>query len=445
MQITITDLNTQGQGVGRLPEGKAVFVPDAVIGDVVDIDVFLDKKEYAVGRITKIEKPSPDRATPACRHFGICGGCQIQHLSYPAQLAFKQKTVQQALQRIGGFTDIKINPIVPADPIQHYRNKSQIPIGYDRDILTGFYKVNSHSIVNMNECWVHPTDYTKIALAFRQFLKEQKIHVYDERTHKGLVRHLIIRSSDYLKETLVGIVINAKEFGGSERLIAFAEELNEKLNYKIASIVINTNQEKTNRIMGEKTEPIYGSGFITEKIGKYFFKVSLDTFLQIHHNQAEKAYALIHERLQPGMKLLIDAYCGIGAITLNVADKAEKVIGIEENKQAIKDAKRNALNNDIHNTEFFCGSVERYDFAQHGQLDAVIVDPPRKGLEKSVTDVLRLTAPQQILYMSCDAATLARDLKLLTADNTYKIIDVTPFDFFPQTTHVECVVELQRL
>ncbi|MDR2428740.1 MAG: 23S rRNA (uracil(1939)-C(5))-methyltransferase RlmD, partial [Candidatus Margulisbacteria bacterium] len=460
------DFTVDGDGVAR-HEGRVMFVPGLAPGDAAEIEITADKKNYLLGKIKKIIEPSPDRIKPVCRHFGVCGGCSLQHYAYAAQLKWKEKFVEQSLRRLAGLNELPLREIVPSADIWAYRNKAQLPFGQGGAV--GFFKMNSHSVVDLQECPIQHADFLTIVESFRRFAREKKIPIYDEKTHRGILRHLVIRKSDYLKELLVGLVVNCREFGLRPELKQLVETLNKKLQtYKIVSVVANINQKKTNKILAERIDNILGSGFITEKIGGFLYKVSLNTFLQVNTPQAEKAYARIKEwcgsavRLRSptspldtqkppnaerlvlntaeGHRNILDAYCGIGTIALSVADTAASVLGIEEVPQAVKDAKRNAENNGVANVRFRQGQAEKQSIEALGAPEIIIVDPPRKGLAVEMTNKILEIKPQKVIYLSCNPTSLARDLKLLSS--LYKVREIIPYDFFPQTTHVETLVLL---
>ena len=452
------DFTVEGTGVVR-QDNKVVFVPGLVPGDKAEISITADKKNYLLGKLDKIIEPSPDRVGPHCKHFGICGGCTLQHYTYAAQLRWKENFIKQSLQRIAGLDTLPLKQIVPSEQIWEYRNKAGLPFG--QNYTLGFFKPDSHSVVNLQECPIQHPDFIRIIAAVRKFAEKNKIPIYSEKTHKGILRHLIIRKSDYMKEILLGLVVNCQNFGLRDKIKQLVLELNKELQtYKIVSVVANINRKKTNKILADKQDIILGSGFVTEKIGKYLFKVSLNTFLQVNTPQAEKAYEQIkkwcaarsvsgveppsQEKAGKVMPDILDAYCGIGTIALSAADSAAQVLGIEEVAQSIKDAKRNAENNGLKNVRFLCGRAEEQSIETLGRPDVVIVDPPRKGLAAEMINKILEISPEKIIYLSCNPASLARDLKLLLQGREYKLQEVIPYDFFPQTTHVETLVLLQR-
>lgn len=439
MLAQCTDFTIEGTGVVK-QDGKVIFVPGLVPGDTAEIEITADKKNYLLGKIKQLIEPSPERVSPRCKHFGVCGGCTLQHYAYAAQLRWKQNFVRQSLQRLAGLSELPLREIVPSDNPWEYRNKSALPFG--QNYRLGYFQSNSHKVIDLQECPIQPADFNKIVHAVRNFAKKNKVPLYDEKTHKGILRHLIIRKSDYMQEILLGLVVNCQNFGLRPQLKQLVADLNQELNYKIVSVVANINCRKTNKILSDKQDIIMGSGFVTEKIGKYLFKVSLNTFLQVNTPQAEKAYTQIAAYCGADNARVLDMYCGVGTIALSVAEKAGKVLGIEEVPQAVKDAKRNAENNGVKNAQFLCGRAEEQSAEVLGQPDIVIVDPPRKGLDTALLEKLKTILPPKIIYLSCNPASLARDLKLLKEN--YQIEEITPLDFFPQTTHVETLVCLLR-
>ncbi len=439
-QGEIIDLTTMGDGIAK-HEGKTVFVTGATIGDKAEIEIVKKKDNYFLGQIVKLIEPSPFRVKPRCKHFGVCGSCQLQNLSYAGQLKYKQNFVKQALNRIGGI-DIEIQPIVPAEEY-FYRNKIQLPFSDKKGGELGYFKLNSHDVVDLEECFLQEEDLTTLALGIKEYVRAHKVSIYNEEKNTGLLRHLFIRKSDYDKKLLVGIVINGREIPDQENFIKAVLALQPKLKtYQIDSLILNFNRSKTNKILGEWQKVIHGPGFIMERIGDKLFKISLTAFTQINRLQAEKIYTNIAKSLTDKNKLIIDAYCGIGTIALNVADKAARVCGIETNPQAVLDALSNAKLNNIDNAEFIQAAVETVPSKQLKGADVFIVDPPRKGLEQKVIETIRKLSPQSVFYVSCNPATLARDLKILMAEGQYILDEVKPYDLFPQTTHIEVLAKL---
>ncbi len=431
-----------GEGVCKLG-GFAVFVPDAVKGDIAKIRILKVKSNYAYGKIMEIITPSPYRVKPVCSKSLSCGGCDIACMDYAYQLEMKKNTVADAVERIGGFKDFRVEDTVGMDCPFYYRNKMQFPVGKDKDgkIVYGFYAKRSHNIVPANECVTGKKFCKTIMKTIISFMEEKGIEPYDEEVHKGLVRHVFIRDSKDTGEIMVVIVINAES-------LPFADELIHRLisaENKISGILLNTNRKKTNLIMGEKNLLVYGKDYITDKIGSLEFKISPHSFYQINPVQTEKLYSLALESAGDiADKTVFDLYCGTGTISLFMAQKAKKVYGIEIVEDAVKNARENAERNGIKNAEFYCGAVEdEIDklYEKGVRADVVVLDPPRKGSDEKTLEIILKMNPSKIVYVSCGPSTLARDLKFL-AEGGYKLQKVTPVDMFPQTAHVESVALL---
>jgi len=444
INLKIEDLTISGQGVAKY-KGITVFVDKAIPGDEIIAEIREEKANYLKAVMINIKKPSENRVKAKCKHFSTCGSCQLQNIDYSGELAFKQNLVKQTIQRIGGFNDLHINPIIGSENLFYYRNKIQLPIGaIGKDIIMGYYKTNSHTIVNLEECYLQSEDLTFVSIELKKWLIANNITAYNETKNTGQIRHLVIRKADYTKEIQVCFVVNSKEFPYTETLTKIIKKINSTLSeYQISSVTYNINQDKGNKIFGSKNVLLLGSEFISEKIVDNFFRISPNTFLQINKTQAEKVYQHLFERLPKKSTLILDLYCGIGTITLNLSNYATEVIGIEENKQAVKDAKRNSYNNNVKNCSFVASKAEELDLKEYGNADIIIVDPPRKGLGNKIITAIKNLNPKKLFYISCNPASLARDLKELTQDNKFIIKEVTPFDFFPQTTHVEVFCELE--
>ncbi len=445
VELEIIDINSEGQGVAKL-SGKVIFVPGAITGDKISARIVGEKKNFSTAKMTGIIKASPDRINPICSHFGKCGSCQLQHLKYEAQLKYKQQLVTKNLQRVGKFdiTALPLNPIEASDKQFGYRNKAQLPFGHQHKVpVLGYFHARSHEIVNVHQCHLHHPDFTEIVLSVRQAVIDNKIPIYLPEKHVGLLRHLIIRESSFTKELQICLVINSYTFPYSQLFSKNFEALNSRLSeYQITSALTNTNMAKTPHIFGDKNKKFWGNEFISEKIGDHFFRVAPNTFMQVNLSPAIKLYNHLKEKIPDNCQTILDLYCGIGTISLFIADKAQQVIGVEANKQAVKDAKNNALNNVQTNCKFIHGKAE--DIHNQYSPEVIIVDPPRKGLETKVLRSIKIFSPKLLFYISCNPATLARDLRDLTANCGYKITEITPFDLFPQTTHVECFVALSK-
>lgn len=441
--IEITDLGTHGEGIGKI-NGYTLFVKGTLPGEMVKTLVVKTNKSYGYGKAIEIIKKSQNRIEPLCSVAGKCGGCTLQHLNYSAQLLQKQKKVEQNLIRIGGFQNIKVEKIIGMENPYRYRNKAQYPVSYDKNgIKIGFYSLGSHNVINCNDCLIGSKYNEAILESVKKFIIQNNITIYNEKTGKGLVRHILIREGFYTNEIMVCLVVNSNNFRYKEK---FAEIFTECKNIK--SIVINYNTVKSNVILGEKCETIKGQDYISDKIGNLYFKISPLSFFQVNPLQTYNLYSKALEFADlKGNEVVIDAYCGIGSISLFLAQKAKKVYGIEIVAPAIENAIENAKINNIENTEFFVGKSEEIVPALYNEKgikpDVMVVDPPRKGCEKSLLELMLNMGPERIVYVSCDSATLARDLKIL-CDNEYKIDKVQPVDMFPHSYHVETVVLLKQ-
>ena len=455
-QITITDMGIDGEGIGKV-DGYTLFVKDAVIGDVAQVKVMKAKKQYGYARLMDLIKPSEDRVTPACAYARQCGGCQIQALSYEKQLEFKEKKVFGNLVRLGGFDKALIRdtmmPIGGMEVPYHYRNKAQYPVGTDKEgkLIAGFYAGRTHAIVANTDCKLGDPGNKEILELVLQFMNEYKIKPYDENTGKGLVRHVLIRKGFTTGEWMVCVIINGKKLPHSEKLVEKLAEIP-----GMTSISININEERTNVILGRECVTLWGQAYITDYIGNVKYQISPLSFYQVNPKQTEVLYgqALEFAGLS-GNETVWDVYCGIGTISLFLAQKAKKVYGVEIVPQAIADAKQNAKLNGFENAEFYVGKAEEVlpeyyaSYAkehpgEHAHADVIVVDPPRKGCEESVLQTMIDMEPERIVYVSCDSATLARDLKILCAGG-YELKKWRAVDMFPHTTHVETVVLLSKL
>jgi len=448
--VTIEDMNEDGAGVGKV-DGYIWFVKDAVIGDVVRAKAMKMKKSYGFARLMEVLEPSASRVIPSCPVARQCGGCQLQAMSYEEQLKFKERKVMNNLIRIGKFDEDEIHmlPIMGMEEPWRYRNKAQFPFGKDKDgnVIAGFYAGRTHAIVEAEDCLLGVEENREILDIVKQFMKEMKIEPYDELSHKGLVRHVLIRKGFKTGEIMVCLVINGNKLPSKERLV---EMLTGGDGVKgMTSISYSVNQEKTNVIMGKEIVNLYGPGYITDYIGNVKYQISPLSFYQVNPVQTERLYgtALEYAGLT-GNEIVWDLYCGIGTISLFLAQKAQKVYGVEIVSQAIKDARRNAEINGIHNAEFFVGKAEEVLPEQfekkHVHADVIVVDPPRKGCDAVCLDTILKMRPERVVYVSCDSATLARDLRYL-ADGGYVVERGKCCDMFPGTVHVETVCLLSKL
>ena len=473
--IEIEDIGTDGAGIGKA-DGYTLFVKDAVIGDIIKAKVIKAKKTYGYARLMEIITPSKDRVEPVCPVARQCGGCQIQQMSYSAQLKYKQKLVRDNLARIGGITDCEVLPVIGMENPFNYRNKAQYPVGRNKDgkVVIGFYAGRTHSIVDYTQCAIGAPENAQILEKIRTFINENNISVYDEQSHKGLIRHILIRTGKHTGQIMVCLIINGKTLPHADKLADCLKDIS-----GMSSIMININKERTNVILGSECSVIWGNSYIEDSICGIMFRISPLSFFQVNPVQTEKLYrkALEYAELT-GNETVWDLYCGIGTISLLMATKARKVYGVEIVPQAIEDAKNNALRNSLNNAEFFVGKAEEvvpriYDEdmkkAENEPVDSkenskensglpdsasdesvmrinpdvVVVDPPRKGCDETLLDTIVKMNPKRIVYVSCDSATLARDLKYLAA-NGYEIDRVQPVDQFAHTVHVETVVLLSH-
>ncbi len=451
--LEIDDMGTDGEGIGH-KEGYTLFVKDALVGDIVRVKVIKAKKKFGYGRLLEVIKPSPWRVEPACDCARQCGGCQIQHCSYEKQLAWKEKKVRDCLQRIGGFEEIPMEPVMGMDEPYHYRNKAQYPVGYDKEgnPVAGFYAGRTHSIIPNTDCAIqHPCNHM-ILETILAFMKQYDIPAYEEKKHTGLVRHILTRVGKYTGEVMVCLIINGNKLPHQDKLVEMLKKATDvETTYKIKSICLNINKDKTNRILGEKVVPIYGQTYIEDRIGDITYRISPLSFYQVNPEQTQKLYgtALEYADLK-GNEVVWDLYCGIGTISLFLAQKAAKVCGVEIVPQAIEDARENADRNGFTNTEFFVGAAEDVVPEQYEQsggslrADVVTLDPPRKGCDERLLRTVVRMEPKRIVYVSCDPATLARDLKYLCGEG-YELKRVRACDMFGHSSHVETVVLLSQL
>ena len=444
IEVTIEDLSEEGTGIGKF-EGMTFFIKDAVIGDRVRAKIMKLKKTYGFARLMEVLTPSPDRVEPLCPVARQCGGCQIQAMSYEAQLAFKTRKVENNLKRIGKFEEIPMESIIGMEDPFHYRNKAQFPFGKNRDgkIITGFYAGRTHSIIENTSCHLGKEVNEEILEKILAWMNAFHVEPYNEATGKGLMRHSLIRCGFRTGEIMVCLVINGRKIPGEEALV---DSL--KIIPGMTSISLNVNKEKTNVILGREVINLWGRPYIEDYIGEVKYQISPLSFFQVNPVQTERLYgkALEYAGLT-GEETVWDLYCGIGTISLFLARKARKVYGVEIIPDAIEDARRNASLNGFTNTEFYVGKAEEVlpeKYEKEGvRADVIVVDPPRKGCDETLLSTMVKMQPERIVYVSCDSATLARDLRYL-CDNGYELKRVCPADMFPQTVHVEAIVLLQR-
>ena len=438
MEVTIESMGSAGEGIGRV-DGYPLFVKDTFPGDRARVSLTKVKKTYAFARLVELLEPSPDREEPRCAQHRRCGGCQIQGLSYEKQLSYKEEKVREDLKRLGGFAEPPVNPVLGMEDPYRYRNKAQFPFGKDKEgrIVTGFYAGRTHSIVPETDCALGIGENQNILQMILDFLNEYHIEPYDETTGKGLLRHALIRKGFATGQLMVCLVINGRRFPQVEKL---AERL-----FTIpgmTSLTLNVNQK-------DEIIPVRGQTYITDKIGNISYQISPLSFYQVNPVQTEKLYrtALEYAGLT-GRETVWELYCGIGTISLFLARSAKEVYGVEIVPQAVEDAKHNAGLNSISNVKFYLGKAEEVlpeKYEKEGiHADVIVIDPPRKGCDSACLETMLAMAPERIVYVSCDPATFARDLKILCADGSYELTKVQPVDMFPQTAGVENVGLLTR-
>ena len=442
--LKIEDAGVDGEGIGKL-DGFTFFVKDTVIGDTVEARIMKMKKNYGYARLMKILEPSELRQEPRCAYARQCGGCQIQAMSYEAQLNFKVNKVWNNLKRLGGFTEIEKPEIIGMEEPWRYRNKAQFPFGTDKEgnVVTGFYAARTHNIIPCTECWLGVEENQIILEKILAHMKKYQIPAYNEKTGRGVVRHVLIRKGFTTGELMVCLILNGKKLTALNELSVSLQEVP-----GMTSITINVNTKNTNVIMGTEMIQVWGQNYITDYIGNVQYQISPLSFYQVNPVQTKKLYetALEYADLQ-GEETVWDLYCGIGTISLFLAQKAGKVYGVEIVPEAIADAKRNAQLNGYTNTEFFVGKAEEVlpeKYEKEGiYADVIVVDPPRKGCDEAALETMVKMQPKKIVYVSCDSATLARDLKYL-CENGYELKKVKACDMFPWSVHVETVVLLTR-
>ncbi len=443
-EIEITGMTVEGNGVGH-KDSLAVFVAGTAVGDRVLAHAIKVKKNYAIAKVKEILSPSPDRIEVDCPVFSRCGGCVYRHISYAAELKIKQQRVEDAFRRIGGLP-LTLQPIVGCETTDGYRNKAQLPLGEEKGkAKIGFYSFHSHNITDCSSCKLQPELFSKIAEEFRSWIEENRISIYDESTHKGLVRHLYLRCSESCKEVAVCIVINGSA-------LPHADSLWEKLSaLGVTGLSLNINTEKTNVILGNKIKNLFGKSSITDSLLGTQFEISPLSFYQVNRLQTEKLYSIAAEyaNLTPDT-VLLDMYCGVGTIGLTMAKKVKSLIGVEIVAPAIENAKENAKRNSITNARFICAdaAAAAEKLKDEGiKPNVIILDPPRKGCDEELIRTVVQMLPERIVYVSCDPATLARDCAIFDTLG-YRVAEengtnlVTPVDMFPRTAHVETVALL---
>ena len=441
--MKIVDYSTDGFGIAKAPDGMTVFVPGGAVGDECEVLIVKELKKFCFGKIINIITPSTDRTEPDCLVFSRCGGCAFRHINYCAEKEFKTKRVQDSVTRIGGI-DIAVKSVLSNDKTTRYRNKGQYPVRADKDgkCVAGFYSLHSHRVIQCDDCILQPKEFAKIVESCIDFFNEKKIKPYDEQTGKGLIRHIYIRKSDLTGKSVVCVVIN-------DNNLPFADELVERLSKLqfVSGVVLNINKQKTNVILGKEIKVLFGEEFIFDSLLGVKFKISPLAFFQVNREMTEVLYKCAADFACVKDKTVLDLFCGAGTIGLTLAKMAKKVIGVEIVPQAIENAKENAKLNNIENVEFICDTAAnsaKVLYEKGIRADVIVVDPPRKGLtEDLINTICNDFAPETVVYVSCDPATLARDLKVFE-ELGYKTKQVQPVDMFPRTAHVETVVLLEE-
>lgn len=437
--VEIVDIGQGGVGIGKF-EGFTVFVDGGLVKDKIKVKIIKSKKNYAVGEIVEILEPSPYRVERKCsKELKECGGCQIQELDYKEQLNLKTNEVKQVISRIGKLDDVVIHNALGMEEPFRYRNKAQFPIQkVDGVPVIGFYKKKSHDIIPTNQCIIQHDVNDKIIKIIKTYIRAYKVSIYDEKTHTGVLRHLVTKVGFTTKEVMVVLVANGRK-------LPYLNELASVLKENIPgfkTLVVNVNREKTNVILGNENRVIYGDGKINDNIGDLVFEISPLSFFQVNPVQTEVLYNKALEYANLGENdTVFDIYCGIGTISLFLAQKAKKVYGIEIVEEAIKDAKINANINNLDNVEFYVGKAEEVVpkmYKQGKRANVVVVDPPRKGCDEKVLDTIISMQPDRVVYVSCNPSTLARDLNYLD-ERGYKCLEVQPVDMFPHSVHIENV------
>ena len=440
--VDISGNGSEGEGVAKVQD-FTIFISGAIKGEKCKIKVVKVNKNYGFGKLLEVIEPSPYRKEPICNIYNQCGGCQMQHLSYEGQLEFKRQKVQDIMQRIGKI-DVEVEPVIGMKEPYRYRNKVQLPVGRENtEVNIGFYAQRSHRIINIDNCHIQEEIGDKVVQLTRDWIKKYNIETYNEESHKGIIRHIMIRKAFKTGEVMIVIVTREEE-------LPYKNEFTDIMIKNVpglVSIMQNVNKDKTNVVLGLKNKVLWGKDTIVDYIGKYKFNISPLSFFQVNPVQTEILYekALEYADLK-GEEIVFDAYCGTGTISLFLSEKAKKVYGVEIIPEAIENAKINATENGVNNAEFIVGKSEEVipDLIDKGIIaDVVVVDPPRKGCEKVLLEAIAKTGVKRIVYVSCDPATLARDLGILD-EIGYKTIKVQPVDMFPQTAHVETVVLIEK-
>lgn len=442
--LMIEDLTHEGNGVGKV-DGYPLFIPYALPGEEAIVKVVKVKTNFGYGKLLEVKESSDERVEPPCNVFYQCGGCQLQHMSYAMQLKMKENQVKNVMKKIAHLEHVPVHPTLGMEDPWRYRNKVQIPVGEkDGELITGFYRMRSHEIIDdMETCVIQDELNDRSVHAVRRIANRLGIKAYDEKTDRGVLRHIMVRTGRETNETMIVLITRTEKLPHKEE---FIRELTETFPH-VKSIVHNINNKRTNVILGRKTKVIWGEEYIYDTIGDIRFAISAKSFYQVNPQQTTKLYekALEYAKIDEN-DVVIDAYCGIGTISLFLAQKAKKVYGVEVVPEAIEDAKINAKLNGITNTEFVVGEAEKVmpKWKEQGMRpDVIVIDPPRKGCDPDFLQAMIEMEPKRIVYVSCNPSTLARDLRILE-DGGYSAKEVQPVDMFPQTSHIEAVCRLER-
>lgn len=440
IELEITALTAEGMGLGRC-QGLVVFVPLTAPGERIRAKLLRVKKHYAYGKMEELLSPAPARVIPDCPIFAQCGGCQLRHITYEEELRAKQIQVRDALDRIGGFPDLPLAPILAAPARNEYRNKALLPLarGKDGEMQMGFYAVNSHRIIDCRErCLLQPEVFHRVMAVFRAWQTQYQVSLYDEESHSGLLRRLYLRWAEAAGQLMACVVINGNDLPHWQPLLSALRQAAPEL----ASFVLNSNRERTNAALGEEYRILWGAPYIEDELCGLRLRLSPPSFYQVNRVQAERLYRLAGEYAGlSGRETVLDLYCGVGSIGLSMAHGAKRLVGVEIVPQAVENARENARRNGIANAEFLCGDAAKAAalLAQRGERpDVVLLDPPRKGCAPELIETAASFGASRIVYVSCDPATLARDLRQFAALG-YTPIKAAPVDLFPATSHVETV------
>ncbi|MEL6787090.1 MAG: 23S rRNA (uracil(1939)-C(5))-methyltransferase RlmD [Cyanobacteria bacterium J06607_15] len=442
VELEITDLSTSGDGVGRY-EGQVVFVPDTVTGDRLQAKIVQSKAKFAKGRVLKLRDASADRIRPSCIVADKCGGCQWQHVQIDYQRQAKQQQITQAFQRIGGFGELEVKPILSTDRALNYRNKSTYPLGRSQTgkVQAGYYRQGSHKLINLNQCPVQDERLHPLLREVKQDIQARGWSIYNETTHQGKLRHLSLRIGQNTGEILLTLVTTDPQLAEIE---AQAQLWMERYP-ELVGVCLNLNRDRTNAILGQTTYTILGKPYLREMFAGVELHIAADTFFQVNTSAAELLLESILQQLAlTGSETVVDAYCGVGTFTLPIAKQVKQAIGIELSTTSIEQANANAALNQISNVTFYAGKVRDWLPEITANPDLLLLDPPRKGCDQQVIDAILRLQPTRIAYISCKPATIARDIRLLCDSGKYRLGVVQPADFFPQTTHVECCALLYR-